>query len=88
MTVGKMIELLSGKAGVLQGEFKYGTAFAGDPVKEVSEILVSKGFNYAGRDVMTSGITGETLNVYVYMGPIYYQKLKHMVMDKIHARAR
>jgi DNA-directed RNA polymerase III subunit RPC2 len=88
MTVGKMIELLSGKAGVLQGKFKYGTAFAGDPVEEVSRILVEKGFNYAGRDCMTSGITGELLNVYIYMGPIYYQKLKHMVMDKIHARAR
>ena len=40
MTVGKMIELISGKAGVLEGNFKYGTAFAGDPVSETSKILV------------------------------------------------
>ncbi|CEO94374.1 hypothetical protein PBRA_000159 [Plasmodiophora brassicae] len=79
MTVGKMIELMAGKAGVLTGNFKYGTAFGGDKVKDLSEMLVRAGFNYHGRDVLTSGITGETLNVYVFMGPIYYQKLKHMV---------
>lgn len=37
---------------------------------------------------MTSGITGEPLTAYIYFGPIYYQKLKHMVQDKMHARAR
>eukprot|EP00474_Spongospora_subterranea_P000811 CRZ01269.1 hypothetical protein [Spongospora subterranea] len=88
MTVGKMIELMAGKAGVLTGDFKYGSAFGGDRVTDLSEILVRHGFNYHGRDILTSGITGETLNAYIYMGPIYYQKLKHMVMDKIHARAR
>lgn len=41
--------------------------------------LCSKGYNYAGKDYMTSGITGEGLEAYVFFGPVYYQKLKHMV---------
>nr|XP_037274616.1 DNA-directed RNA polymerase III subunit RPC2-like [Rhipicephalus microplus] len=88
MTVGKLIELLAGKAGVLQGKFHYGTAFGGSKVKDVGEELIQRGFNYLGKDCLTSGITGELLQAYIYMGPIYYQKLKHMVMDKVHARAR
>lgn len=88
MTVGKMIELLAGKAGVLSGQLQYGTAFGGSKVEDMSRILVEHGFNYAGKDMLTSGITGEPMEAYVYFGPIFYQKLKHMVMDKMHARAR
>ena len=88
MTVGKLIELLAGKAGVLDGKFHYGTAFGGDKVEDVSADLIRHGFNYAGKDYVTSGITGEPLQAYIYFGPVYYQKLKHMVLDKIHARSR
>ncbi|EJU00374.1 subunit of DNA dependent RNA-polymerase [Dacryopinax primogenitus] len=88
MTVGKMIELLAGKAGVLKGKLQYGTAFGGSKVEDMSQILIEKGFNYAGKDYLTSGLTGEPMEAYVYFGPIYYQKLKHMVMDKMHSRAR
>ncbi|KAI0052502.1 beta and beta-prime subunits of DNA dependent RNA-polymerase [Auriscalpium vulgare] len=88
MTVGKMIELLAGKAGVLAGKLQYGTAFGGSKVEDMSRILIENGFSYAGKDMLTSGITGEPMEAYVYFGPIYYQKLKHMVMDKMHARAR
>ncbi|KAF1990566.1 beta and beta-prime subunits of DNA dependent RNA-polymerase [Aulographum hederae CBS 113979] len=88
MTVGKMLELVAGKAGVLTGKFKYGTAFGGERVQEVGELLLQKGFNYLGKDCLTSGITGEMLPAYVFTGPIYYQKLKHMVQDKMHSRAR
>lgn len=87
MTVGKMMELLSGKAGILSGTFQYGTCFGGSKVEDMSEILIQNGFNYAGRDSLTCGLTGELLPAYVYFGPIYYQRLKHMVQDKMHARA-
>ncbi|KAJ1916405.1 DNA-directed RNA polymerase III complex subunit Rpc2 [Mycoemilia scoparia] len=87
MTVGKMIELLSGKAGILKGELQYGTAFGGSKVEDMSKILIDHGFDYSGKDYVTSGITGEPLAAYIFFGPIYYQKLKHMVMDKMHARA-
>ena len=115
MTVGKMIELLGGKAGLEDGEFKviisrftthrlcdcpyqtlttfrlfsqYGTAFGGDPAAAISQTLVQHGFSYNGKDLLHCGITGEALAAYVFMGPVYYQKLKHMVLDKMHARAR
>lgn len=88
MTVGKMIELISGKAGVLNGSLEYGTCFGGSKLEEMSEILVQNGYNYSGKDMLYSGITGECLQAYIFFGPIYYQKLKHMVLDKMHARAR
>jgi DNA-directed RNA polymerase III subunit RPC2 len=88
MTVGKMIELCAGKAGVLDGERRYGSAFGGDPVAACSAALVTAGYHYAGKEFLTSGITGEPLRSYIFFGPMYYQKLKHMVLDKMHARAR
>ena len=88
MTVGKLMELLGGKAGILEGKFHYGTAFGGSKVSDICEELVKNGYNYLGKDILTSGITGEPLEAYIYHGPVYYQKLKHMVLDKIHGRAR
>lgn len=88
MTVGKLIELVAGKAGVHDGKFKYGTAFAGDKVLDCGEILIKHGFSYNGKDLLTSGISGEIVSSYIFCGPVYYQKLKHMVADKMHARAR
>lgn len=88
MTVGKMIELISGKAGVLDGSLQYGTCFGGSKLEDMSKILIEKGFSYSGKDMLYSGITGECLQAYIFFGPIYYQKLKHMVMDKMHARPR
>merc|ERR1719201_92184 len=83
-----MIELLGGKAAVHDGRFRYGTAFGGDPVDDMANTLVRHGFNYEGKDVLTSGITGQPIPAYIFMGPVYYQKLKHMVLDKMHSRAR
>jgi len=49
---------------------------------------VAHGFSYSGKDTVTSGIGGAPLQALIFMGPVYYQKLKHMVLDKMHARAR
>lgn len=88
MTVGKMIELVLGKAGVLDGLLQYGTAFGGSKLEDMLKILVERGFNYSGKDMLYLGVNGECLQAYIFFGPIYYQKLKHMVLDKMHARAR
>jgi len=63
MTVGKMIELLGGKAGLLSGRFHYGTAFGepnrlADRVEDIMATLVQFGYSYSGKDLVTSGITG------------------------------
>ncbi|PHU06115.1 DNA-directed RNA polymerase III subunit RPC2 [Capsicum chinense] len=91
MTVGKMIELLGSKAGVSCGRFHYGSAFGepsghADTVDAICETLVKHGYSYNVKDFLYLGITGMPLQAYIFMGPIYYQKLKHMVLDKIHAR--
>ena len=93
MTVGKMIELVAGKAGVLNGQQAYGSAFGeqfgnANKLEECCVELVKHGYSYHGKDLYTSGITGEPLQGYIFAGPVYYQKLKHMVMDKMHARAK
>jgi len=93
MTVGKLIELLVGKAGVYEGRQAYASAFgeefgSTDTPSAASEILIRNGLNYVGKDVMYSGTNGQPLDAYIFSGPVFYQKLKHMVLDKMHARAR
>jgi DNA-directed RNA polymerase III subunit RPC2 len=88
MTVGKLIELLGGKATLVSGgRSRDGTAFGGHKVEQLCKELSSSGYHYAGKDFMMSGITGEPLSAYIFFGPFYYQKLKHMVIDKMHARS-
>ncbi len=90
MTVGKLFECLTGKAAVLAGDksFGYGDAFRSHPVEAMGEELVRRGFSWEGKDYFTSGTTGEPLEAYIFNGPIYYQRLKHMVQDKMHSRSR
>jgi len=88
MTVGKMLECIGSKAAVMEGLFANGSAFGGTPAKEIYRTLIRHGFAPNGKEFLTSGITGEPLETYIFCGPIYYQKLKHMVVDKMHARAR
>lgn len=50
-----MMELITGKAGIMEGKTKFGTAFGGDSVKDCAKILVSHGFSYTGKDMLYSG---------------------------------
>jgi len=95
MTVGKLLEFLAGKSAVLEAQFKAGTAFGdqetskhADRAEDLCQTLIDHGYNYQGKDFLTSGITGEPLSAFIFFGPVYYQKLKHMVLDKMHARPR
>ena len=88
MTIGKLIELIGSKTATIDGKYKYGTAFAGDNPEDLGNILIANGFSYTGKDILYSGLTGEPLNCFVFNGPIFYQRLKHMVQDKMHARSR
>ena len=53
----------------------------------MSKILIKNGFSYDGKDALISGTSGEYIRCYIFSGPIFYQRLKHMVADKIHARS-
>lgn len=70
MTVGKTLELLGGKAGLLEGKFHYGTAFGGSKCEDLQDELFKHGYNYMGKDIFYSGITGEPLEAYIYSGPV------------------
>lgn len=88
MTVGKIIELLTGKAGIIEGKISDATIFKKNEVDLVCDILSNNGFNFGGKDCFYSGISGEPIYAYIFYGPVFYQRLKHMVADKIHMRAR
>ena len=88
MTIGQVIELIGSKTATFDGKYKYGTAFAGDSPEDLGNILIANGFSYTGKDILYSGLTGEPLNCFVFTGPIFYQRLKHMVQDKMHARSK
>jgi len=88
MTVGKLLECIGSKAAALEGLFANGSAFGGTPAEEIYRTLIKHGFAPTGKEYLTSGITGEPIECYIFCGSIYYQKLKHMVVDKMHARAR
>ncbi len=90
MTVGKMIELLGSKAGVLSGKFHYGTAFGepgglADTTEAISQTLVANGFNYSGKDFITSGITGQHCLAHVV---VMHTLLLWCAASKLHMIAR
>ncbi|KAK4503642.1 hypothetical protein PRZ48_004557 [Zasmidium cellare] len=88
MTIAHLIECLLSKVAALQGQEGDATPFTDVTVSSVSAILESHGFQKRGFEVMYNGHTGKKLNAQVFLGPTYYQRLRHMVDDKIHARAR
>ena len=88
MTIGHLVECLLSKTATLQGQEGDATPFTELTVEKISTALKAKGYQSRGLEVMYHGHTGRKLQAQVYFGPTYYQRLKHMVEDKIHARAR
>ena len=88
MTVGMMMESITGKAAAIRGKKVDASAFVGEKMEDVKDVMEDAGFKYSGKEIMYDGRTGKRFPVEVFLGVVYYQKLHHMVADKIHARAR
>lgn len=88
MTIAQLIESVLGKIGSIKGKFFDGTPFQEFEPKKLQEYLGELGFEENGFETMYSGEIGEQLESQIFIGPTYYQRLKHMVKDKYHARAK
>ncbi|KAJ9094895.1 DNA-dependent RNA polymerase II [Naganishia cerealis] len=88
MTIGHLVECLLSKVGAIVGSEGDATPFTELTVENVSEALRGQGYQSRGFEVLYHGHTGRKFQAQIYFGPTYYQRLKHMVDDKIHSRAR
>ncbi|XP_058097743.1 DNA-directed RNA polymerase I subunit 2 isoform X2 [Magnolia sinica] len=101
MTIGMLLESIAAKGGCLHGKFIDATPFpksvkkadgessteSDSLVDELGPMLTSYGFNYHGLEVMYSGVLGTELPCEIFIGPVYYQRLRHMVSDKYQVRS-
>lgn len=88
MTVGQLIESIASKIGAVEGKFMDGTPFNNYNVRDLPNILKKLGYSPYGTETMYCGITGKKMEAEIFIGPTYYMRLKHMVLDKVHARSR
>ncbi|MGQ9725619.1 MAG: DNA-directed RNA polymerase subunit B [Candidatus Bathycorpusculaceae bacterium] len=88
MTIGHFMESLAGKVAAIRGKPVDGTPFCNEKSEDIRKALVKSGFSHTGSEVFYNGVTGEKFVADIFVGVVYYQKLHHMVADKIHARAR
>ncbi|XP_074576381.1 DNA-directed RNA polymerase I subunit 2-like [Curcuma longa] len=101
MTIGMLLEIIAAKGGSLHGKFVDGTPFRSSNcnkedekesessplLDELGPMLTAYGFEYYGTEEFHSGITGKEMRWEIYIGPVYYQRLRHMVSDKFQVRS-
>ncbi|EMS54198.1 DNA-directed RNA polymerase II subunit RPB2 [Triticum urartu] len=88
MTIGQLIECIMGKVAAHMGKEGDATPFTDVTVDNISKALHKCGYQMRGFETMYNGHTGRKLTAMIFLGPTYYQRLKHMVDDKIHSRGR
>jgi DNA-directed RNA polymerase beta subunit len=87
MTMGQLMECLLGRLCPELGIYSDCTPFSDVTVEDIAKVLESIGMNRYGDEVLYNGQTGEQMNCLIFIGPTFYQRLKHMVKDKLHARS-
>lgn len=88
MTMGKLLEIIAGKVAALSGKPIFSPIFNPTPESEIRSLLAKYGFRDDGRETMYDGRTGKRFDSQIFMGSCFYQKLDHLVSNKIHARSR
>jgi DNA-directed RNA polymerase II subunit RPB2 len=88
MTIAQLMECMYNKIGVNKGALGDGTPYTHLGVDELRKQMLELGMHPYGNEILYNGQTGEMMTAEIFMGPTYYQRLKHMVIDKKHARAR
>ncbi len=87
MTVGQILEEIAGKVGAIYGRFIDGTPFLKEPIEDLRIELVKAGYDPNAKEIMYDGRSGRMIERPVTIGITFYQRLYHMVADKMHARA-
>ena len=87
MTIGQLKETLLGMVLVELGLFGDGTSFGELDIETIRKELLKLGYECNGNQLMYNGLTGEQIETSVFIGPAFYQRLKHMVNDKQHSRS-
>jgi len=88
MTIAQLMENIFGKIGVRKGTLGDGTPYTHMKVEDLKKHMIDMGMHPYGNEILYNGQTGEMMQAEIFMGPTFYQRLKHMVIDKKHSRAR
>jgi DNA-directed RNA polymerase II subunit RPB2 len=87
MTIAQLKETLLGKVLLQLGLFGDGTSFGDLKIEDIAKKLQNVGYESNGNEILYNGLTGEQFNSTIFIGPAFYQRLKHMVLDKQHSRS-
>jgi len=90
MTVSQLLETVLGKACCMEGSYGDATAFSSNSdniAEHICDRLEKNGFERTGWEMLYNGMTGLPIKAKIFIGPVFYQRLKHMVSDKIHSRS-
>ncbi|MCX6777497.1 MAG: DNA-directed RNA polymerase subunit B [Candidatus Micrarchaeota archaeon] len=88
MTAGHILEMLGAKAACMNCKQVDASAFNGDKEEAFKKTLVEYGFEDTGMETLYDGLSGEPIKSKIFIGVIYYQKLHHLVSNKMHVRSR
>jgi DNA-directed RNA polymerase II subunit RPB2 len=88
MTIAHLMECLMSKLACVSGKQGDGTPFRGSSIEQIATELEAHGYDRMGNEYLYNGMDGQRMPAKIFIGPTYYQRLKHMVKDKMHSRSR